>query len=306
MYATNDEQESIKKSKILSVIVTVFFPTFGYFYVGKFKKAFYFFIIYFSLTFIFFCATELFKNAYIFLSLLFISFCLHIFVIIDVLKIISTGKMKDYKINKWYSIFFIIIIASFIVASQLKFLPLKQFIVSGNSMSNSVILGDRFIVKKENRKIKRGDIIVFESPIESESLWIKRTIAIGGDKIFIKDKVLYLKPFEGEVYMKENYPKENLVIINNTLWVKNPYRNVIVDIHNDENVSAENNSLPKLLNFEQITVPEGKYFVMGDNRDHSNDSRFWGYVSQSDIFGIFNGLILFNYDDISRINMIVK
>lgn len=104
---------------------------------------------------------------------------------------------------------------------------------------------------------ERGDIIVFRFPKDESKDFIKRVIGIPGDTIEIKEKTLYLNG----VKQDESY---------------------INEISNDEPLLR---MIPGRDNFGPVTVPENAYFVMGDNRNHSLDSRFWGFVDFSKIKG---------------------
>jgi len=104
---------------------------------------------------------------------------------------------------------------------------------------------------------KRRDVIVFRFPEDESKDFIKRVIGIPGDILEIKEKVLYLN---GRAQRDETY-------INTKDAEAIPH---IVSIRD---------------NFGPITVPKDAYFVMGDNRDHSLDSRFWGFVHNSKIKG---------------------
>ncbi len=106
------------------------------------------------------------------------------------------------------------------------------------------------------RTPRRGDVIVFRYPEDESKDFIKRTIGIPGDTIEIKNKVLYVngQP-QHETYINMNDRKAT------------PF---IVQTHD---------------NYGPIRVPEHSYFVMGDNRNHSLDSRFWGFVDYSQLKG---------------------
>jgi len=103
---------------------------------------------------------------------------------------------------------------------------------------------------------ERGDVIVFRFPKDEKKDFIKRVVGIPGDKIELKNKVLFING----VQQSESYTN-----------------------HEDEQdvfrIVAERD------NFGPVLVPENAYFVMGDNRDHSLDSRFWGFVDFSKIKG---------------------
>jgi len=143
----------------------------------------------------------------------------------------------------------------------------QSFKIPSGSMEDTLLVGDFLLVNKfiygisvpftdlrlpELRDPKRGDVIVFKYP-ENRSLdYIKRVIGEPGDEIRIKDKQVY---------------------VNGTLY-KNPH-----EIHKDTKY------LPERDDFGPVRVPDDSYFVMGDNRDSSYDSRYWGFVSKTDLIG---------------------
>jgi len=303
----NTSQESYKpKSKILATFFNIVFPGLGYFYVGNFKKSLFSMLSIIAITYTFYYLTYYFKNAYIFLALFPTITFIFFYIIFDVIKIISREEDKSYKINKWYFIPFLIIIISFLLTVIVEIAPVRYFHIPSKSMSPTIQQGDYLIVKKDISTLSRKELVVFKYPKNPDVFFIKRYVAVGGDKIFIKDKSLYLQPHEGPEYIKKNYPRNNIVTINNSLWVKNPYKHSIKTIINDDKVVDDGNHHSPLFNFNQIKIPEDSYFVMGDNRDHANDSRFWGYIKPKDIFGTFNGVICLNFNDLSRINLKIK
>jgi len=105
--------------------------------------------------------------------------------------------------------------------------------------------------------IQRGDIIVFRFPEDEDKDFIKRVIGLPGDTIQVRNKVVHINgtPFDDHAFTQHTDPP----------------------IH-DGHISPRDN-------FGPVTVPEDAYFVMGDNRDHSLDSRFWGYVRTEKVRG---------------------
>jgi signal peptidase I len=103
---------------------------------------------------------------------------------------------------------------------------------------------------------KRGDIAVFIYPVDKSKDFIKRVIGVGGDVIEIRNK----KVFVNDTFVNDAYA-----------------------VHNEEVIFPK--SIQPRDNFGPIKVPEGTIFVMGDNRDQSYDSRFWGFVRLEDVIG---------------------
>ena len=109
--------------------------------------------------------------------------------------------------------------------------------------------GDRLLLEKVPKGPERGDVVVFYYPRDTRRSFIKRIIALPGEQVEIRDGVVLIN---GEA-------------------IAEPY------------VAAEHNQLPG--HFGPEVIPEGHVFVLGDNRDHSNDSRSWGPLPTSLIYG---------------------
>ncbi|NWF76859.1 MAG: signal peptidase I [Nitrospirae bacterium] len=163
------------------------------------------------------------------------------------------------------------IITALILALIIRTFVVQAFKIPSGSMIPTLLIGDHILVNKFIygieipftdkkilifRKPHRGDIIVFKYPENPKKDFIKRVVAIEGDVIEEKDKALYL----------------------NGQRVIEPYA-----YHYDKYVKP--NGFDPRDNFGPLVVPEGKVFVMGDNRDQSYDSRYWGFVDLKDIRG---------------------
>ncbi len=161
------------------------------------------------------------------------------------------------------------IVTALLLALFIRAYFIQAFKIPTGSMIPTLLVGDHILVNKflygvrlpfsENKilamkKPKRGDIIVFKYPEDPKRDFIKRVIAVEGDMIDEKNRTVFIngRPVE-EIYAR----------------------------HTDEKMSGAE---PKD-NFGPLIVPKDKYFVMGDNRDQSYDSRFWGFVDTNEIKG---------------------
>ncbi len=200
----------------------------------------------------------------------------------------------------------------------------QAFVIPSGSMKNTLLIGDMLFVKKftygiptprlpwlevkvlpdfndnghliEGDRPKRGDIVVFRYPKNEAIHYVKRAVATGGDLVALKDKHLLLHPVEGNDYVKANYPKENIIEIEDRLWVVDPYKKDHPGIHNDPSVTKNGLNPIELFDMMPIRIPEDETFMMGDNRDHSNDSRFWGTVPYKYVVGT-PWIVYFSIDD---------
>ncbi|MDD2716633.1 MAG: signal peptidase I [Candidatus Wallbacteria bacterium] len=139
----------------------------------------------------------------------------------------------------------------------------QGYVIPSGSMENTLQIGDRLFGNKlayHTGPVKRGDIVIFKSPVDGKP-WVKRVIGLPGDEIEIR----------------------NHTLIRNGISVKEPY------------LKAEMKA-----DYPKITVPSGKLFVLGDNRNNSNDSRYWGFLPERNVRG--KGLLI--YWPIGRMRML--
>jgi signal peptidase I len=159
-----------------------------------------------------------------------------------------------------------------LLALVIRTFVVQAFKIPSGSMIPTLDIGDHILVNKflygskipftDKRILKirdpqRGDVIVFEYPEDPSKDFIKRVIGTPGDVIEEKDKKVYVN---GQPYV-------------------NPH-----EVHKEKDlIPREQNPRD---NFGPVKVPEDSYFVMGDNRDRSYDSRFWGFVKNPKIKGL--------------------
>jgi signal peptidase I len=172
------------------------------------------------------------------------------------------------------------IIIAIILALIIRAFLVQAFKIPSGSMEDTLLIGDHLLVNKfiygtripftdkwvlPLRQPERGDIIVFEYPEDTRNpdlhFWqrkdyIKRVIGLPGDRVKMVNQVVYVND--------------------------RPYT-IPQEVHKGLSFDS---APPELFNFKEITVPGDSYFVLGDNRDRSQDSRFWGFVPKDNIKGL--------------------
>jgi signal peptidase I len=165
----------------------------------------------------------------------------------------------------------------------------QAFQIPSESMENTLLVGDYLLVNKlcyggqgvgdhlvPYQKIARGDVIVFHYPVDPQQHFVKRVIGLPGDRLRMVNKTVFIngKPLN-EPYVRfieppnnmfrDNFPRTDIPAygLEGKWWLE----------------------MRKLVDDGQLIIPQGHYFVMGDNRDDSQDSRYWGFVPRENIIG---------------------
>lgn len=179
-----------------------------------------------------------------------------------------SGKKNEKSVVREYAE---AIIVAIILALFIRSFVVQAFKIPSGSMLPTLQIGDHLLVNKFIYGVKlpmtgtmlipwkspaRDDIVVFRFPRDRSVDYIKRVVGVAGDTIEIKNKQVYI----------------------NGKAVKNPHA------HYTDSRILKASAGPRD-NYGPVRVPEGKIFVMGDNRDNSYDSRFWGFVDLKDVLG---------------------
>jgi signal peptidase I len=174
----------------------------------------------------------------------------------------KTSKIREYAEA---------IIIAILIAAFIRTFVVQAFKIPSGSMKPTLEIGDHILVNKFSYGVKlpylrntiipigqpqRGDIAVFIYPEDKTKDFIKRVIAVGGDTVEIRNKKILL----------------------NGAPMQDPFGVHVEDVIYPKALQRRDNLGP-------IKVPEGTIFVMGDNRDQSYDSRFWGFVKLEDVIG---------------------
>jgi signal peptidase I len=172
----------------------------------------------------------------------------------------------------------------------------QTFAIPSGSMENTLLIGDHLLVNKEQfapaakwvgpllpyRDLRHGDIAVFMSPEQPGLILVKRVIGIPGDRIHLR---------YGEVY--RNGEKLNEPYAQHTLGYDGTYSDAYRDnfpaVPPSPMANVRNQKwrreMPRHVQAGEIVVPPDSYFAMGDNRDNSYDSRYWGFIPRENLIG---------------------
>jgi len=218
-------------------------------------------------------------------------------------KLVEPSAIVDTSVQIFPVIAFVLILRSFLW---------EPFQIPSGSMMPTLLDGDFILVNKFNYGLRdpvvrnkfveiglpeRGDVVVFKYPLDTKIDYIKRVIGLPGDRIIYRNKSLYIKAVcTAEQTDCSEYKQVEQKFISNDEYkdggVKlSRYTSIMPNKTHD--ILMNNDILPRVPHYfkqagtqrDEFVVPEGHYFVMGDNRDNSLDGRFWGFVPEENLVG---------------------
>jgi signal peptidase I len=188
-----------------------------------------------------------------------------------------------------------VVIAVFIIT-----FIIQAFQIPSESMENTLLIGDYLLVDKlcyggsrwldhilPYRKVQRGDIVVFHYPVNPSEHFVKRVIGVPGDRLRIVNRQVYVN---GSA-LREPYARYVSPAVKDRAARDRSADEVFRDEFPRLDISAPGMEgewwlqMKKLVEEGELIIPEGHYFVLGDNRDDSLDSRYWGFVPRENIIG---------------------
>lgn len=208
----------------------------------------------------------------------------------DNLNLVSKSGNDEPLLVEYAKSFFPVLIIVLILRSFIA----EPFRIPSGSMIPTLEIGDFILVNKFSYGIrlpvlhtkiidvdlpKRGDVVVFRFPKDNKTDYIKRVVGVPGDVIRFENKRLFVN---GEEMQHVPIGRYEAVNQRNDVYETLRMKETLGDVEHD--IIIRPNIIGRGTTGER-TVPEGHYFVMGDNRDNSNDSRFWGFVPEENLVG---------------------
>ena len=239
-----------------------------------------------------------------------------------------TRDAKEPVLVEYSKSFFPVILVVFLLRSFL----VEPFKIPSGSMMPTLLVGDFILVNKFtygirlpviNHKIidvnlpKRGEVMVFRYPKDTSLDYIKRVIGIPGDQVIYRNKQLTLNGQPVPIQEKGSYSyiASGLNYITARTMIEQLAQHTHETLIQPESLSVYINQVDSQFPYRKnceyndegftCTVPPGYYFMMGDNRDSSNDSRYWGFVPEQNIVGKAF-LVWWNFDDFKRIGRAIN
>ena len=218
-------------------------------------------------------------------------------------RITEPSALVDTCVQVFPVIAFVLILRSFLY---------EPFQIPSGSMMPTLLDGDFILVNKFNYGLRdpvarnkfveinlpeRGDVVVFKYPLDPNIDYIKRVIGLPGDRVIYRNKSLYIKPVCQQTDSQcPEYEQVVQEFKNKGEYVDGQYEltRYTSDMPNKiHDILVNNQTLPRTQHYfnqagtqrDEFVVPEGHYFVMGDNRDNSLDGRFWGFVPEENLVG---------------------
>ena len=169
----------------------------------------------------------------------------------------------------------------------------QAFKIPSPSMEKTLLVGDHLLVNKfifggrghwydkllPYRELQRGDIIVFKFPFQDHPHFVKRVIGLPGDHLKVVDQQVYIN----------GKPLNEPYVVHDSAFGNDPLNYSFPPVGNQIYLSPVQpewaHEIKKYIQGDEIVVPPDRFFAMGDNRDHSLDSRYWGFVDRDAIMG---------------------
>ena len=262
-----------RRNPLISFLLSILTPGLGQIYNSQIKKGL---TIYLLLVFAEFAILPFSDIAKTFSGMVFLMvlvFSIFIYAAVDSVRVSRASEtIKEIRFSKRLIVLIVIVnIGFYLIFDFGEYLGIKSYSIPTSSNAPALLQGDFIIADLDyydDTDPRPGELVIFRYPENPEIIYLKRCIASGTQTLEIKDKKVFIngRLFPDSAYVQHIDPR------------------ILARDNGGLHYSTFNN-LGSRDNFGPLTVPEGHYFMMGDNRDHSADSRVWGFVPRRFIKG---------------------
>lgn len=279
-----------RRSVVLAIVLSFLVPGLGHMYGGRARKGLFGYLLLWGLIVSAGLSGLMSKWFPVFLAALIIGVMGFLYLVVDAALIAKRTKPptnQEYilrRYNRWYWYLLvcglsIMFGAVFTGAGGRTVIGFETFHMPSGSMLPSLFVGDYFMVNTKHQNYARGDVIVFDYPQDPSQRYIKRIIGLPGDTIGYEQKRLRVNGELVGLREIEQYERKSkgrtLRFAEYVETIDRSVHRIVIDRERNQRERAQ-----------KWRIPEGRYLVMGDNRDHSNDSRYWGFVPKDNILGV--------------------
>ena len=262
-----------RRNPLVAGFLSFIEPGLGQFYNGELVKAFLFLITPFLvLSFYFF--NILMTKPWAFYLIFMISLLFRFGSAIE--AFISASGKQEYQLKKYNSItvYLLVLIvwgisSNYLIEDLKDYSQFRSFKIPSANMKNTLLVGDFLIADTkyfQKNEIKRNDVVIFYPPNDPKTPWINRIVALENDTVQIKQGRLFIN---GKLTNQlETITRERSLVFDSTFT--------------DPNIFMGKGNID---NFGPYQIPENNVFLLGDNRDNSFDSRYFGFVNKDQVFG---------------------
>jgi signal peptidase I len=270
-----------KRRPWVAALLSLFLPGLGHLYLGEVHRAVLALVLFAIAWFLMMALMLWFEAAPINVILgvlIFLGACM--WIIVDVVRTARWHRFVEFRrwYQRWYALGAIVLLQVFAAPAVQRGIRdsfVEAFQLPTDSMAPTIQAGDYVLVRKQVPQILRQKLVVFYSPADPAKVVLKRVVAVTGDTIQMTNKRLRINGHQ----IRESYVQH--VDRENDLYAPDMYWQVSALASHVDRARYR----PTRDNWGPIVVPAGSVFVLGDNRDDSEDSRYWGFVRVSDITG---------------------
>ncbi|MFH1011182.1 MAG: signal peptidase I [bacterium] len=261
----------------LAALLALLEPAVGYFYVGRWKRGVFVPLGALICLYVLLGIVRLHFSFFGLVTIITLGIFYRIAILFDTIRIAKSWTLEHLESYQRWHYYVLVWIVSLVVL-QVNSYGLRRagsflaFRIPAGSMEETLLVGDYILVdcgKYDKQEPKEGDLVVFRFPRQPDLSYVKRCVAVGGQMVEIRDRGLFV----------------DSVLSKSPSTVKFTSQKLLPKGARERNIFSPDGESWNRDHFGPIAVPKENYFVLGDNRDNSADSRYWGFLPRKYVLG---------------------